>query len=339
MSSEFEVFISHIHEESGLALVVKDWIESTFAGRLAVFVGCGGKDIPSGAKWLEKIDDAVRSSKLLLVLCSPVSILRPWINFEIGCAWNKRIRVIPICHSGLRRDSLPQPLCTFQALNLEGLEFPKNLFESIAQLFNIPKIPRIIFSEMENEISEAIKTISIPNEEGLIGIYLRNKSEVDSALLDLVKESRQTLKATGGKSRIVSYLEEIAENLDSGKIRAYHRLITGDHITHELHEHLEPLIDHKGSEFRWNSSDKYGNISISENQVVFVLPSPYPDDYTGFKLSTESSAFFYSEFFNRAFNSEKSIRISTRAAIKVLCEKCSPGIAHDADMIRQLLLR
>jgi TIR domain len=337
MVSKFEIFISHIHEESELAVLVKDWIESTFTGRIAVFVGCIGEDIPPGAKWLQKIDEAVTSSKLLIVLSSPISILRPWINFEFGCAWNKGIPVLPICHSGLTLESLPQPLSTFQALNLEDEGFARTLIETIGHLFKITKIPRIAFSEMQSEIIDITKKLSIKYERNLSGIYLREKSEVDSALVDLAMESTQTLKATGGKSRIVSYLKKISENVKYGKIKAYHRLITGDHITHELHEHLNVLIDKKGTDFRWTPTEKYGNISISENHVIFVLPSPYPEDYTGIKFATRRSVFFYAEFFNHIFNSSKNIAIPTKQETSILCEKCCPEVAHDSEKIVKAL--
>jgi len=337
MASKFEIFISYIHEESELAILVKEWIESTFIGRIAVFVGCSGEDIPPGAKWLQKIDEAVASSRLLIVFSSPISILRPWINFEFGCAWNKGIPVIPICHSGLSMESLPQPLSTFQALNIEDNGFARTLFETIGNLFKITKIPRIAFSEMENEITERVKKLSIIYEKNMSGIYLRNKPEVDSALIDLAKGSTQTLKVTGGKSRIVSYLNEISTNMKDGQLKAYHRLITGDHITHELHEHLNALIDKKGADFRWAPSEKYGNISISENDVIFVLPSPYPNDYTGIKFATPKSVFFYAEFFNRIFNSTKCREITTKEETNILCEKCCPEMAHDSEKIANAL--
>ena len=190
---------------------------------------------------------------------------------------------------------------------------------------------------MKSEISDRVKKLSIIYEKNMSGIYFRNKSEVDSALIDLAKGSTQTLKASGGKSRIVSYLKEISKSIKCGKIKAYHRLITGDHITHELHEHLDALIDEKGVDFRWTPSEKYVNISISENHVIFVLPSPYPDDYTGIKFVTPKSVFFYAEFFNRIFNSSKTRGISTKEETNILCEKCCPEVAHDTEKIANAL--
>lgn len=178
-----KLFISHIHEEAKLALVLKDWIESTFAGQCEVFVSSDGEDIPAGAKWLEKINDALDSSKLLITLCSLQSIIRPWINFETGCAWIKGIPVIPICHSGFTKSNLPQPLSMFQGLNLQDQKFPKTLFESIARYFRISKMPRIAFSEMVQELEEA-------------------RSGIKSSKKAVINAIEQTHKSAGGLEKI-----------------------------------------------------------------------------------------------------------------------------------------
>jgi hypothetical protein len=54
-----KLFISHISEEASLALVLKDWIESSFAGQCQVFVSSDKDDIPAGSRWLDEIDKAL----------------------------------------------------------------------------------------------------------------------------------------------------------------------------------------------------------------------------------------------------------------------------------------
>src|SRR3990172_4695206 len=106
---EMRVFISHIHEEAPLAMVLKEWLESSYAGQLDVFVSSDREDVPAGSKWLEEIDRALEQSSICVVLCSPASVIRPWINFETGSAWHKQIPVLPVCHSGQEKASLPAP--------------------------------------------------------------------------------------------------------------------------------------------------------------------------------------------------------------------------------------
>lgn len=104
------IFISYINEESVLAGALKDWIESTFAGQCSVFVSTDADGIPPGTRWVERIDQALEDADVLIVLCSPSSVKRPWVNFEAGCGFIKRVPVIPVCHSGLRKEQLPLPL-------------------------------------------------------------------------------------------------------------------------------------------------------------------------------------------------------------------------------------
>ena len=96
-------FVSHISEESALATCLKDWIESTLLGHCEVFVSSDSAALPGGVKWLTKIDEALKSADVMLVICSAASIVRPWVNFETGCACARGIPVIPLCHSGIQK--------------------------------------------------------------------------------------------------------------------------------------------------------------------------------------------------------------------------------------------
>ena len=71
------VFISHISEEAPAAVVLKEQIERDFLGLAAVFVASDSSSIPAGSKWLDRIDQSLRSAKIELVLCSPRSIRQP----------------------------------------------------------------------------------------------------------------------------------------------------------------------------------------------------------------------------------------------------------------------
>lgn len=79
------VFISHISEESAIAVTIKKLIDESFLGMLDVFVSSdNGESLPMGSRWLQRINDALKKCSVELILCSPQSIKRPWINFEAG---------------------------------------------------------------------------------------------------------------------------------------------------------------------------------------------------------------------------------------------------------------
>jgi predicted transcriptional regulator len=160
-----KIFLSHINEEAPIAKVLKDWIEDTFAGQCEVFVSSDKSRNPPGSRWLDLIDVALTDSKAFIVLCSPDSLRRPWINFETGCGWIKRVPVIPLCHSGQKSGQLPMPISLFQGVELESAGFVTDLLTSLAQHLGIARVPRIDQVEMKREISEAIAKVSITHNQ------------------------------------------------------------------------------------------------------------------------------------------------------------------------------
>jgi hypothetical protein len=149
------VFISHISEEAAIAAVLKDWIESTFLGHVGVFVSSDPADIPAGSKWLDEVSSALEEAAVLICLFSAASSNRPWISFEAGCAWMKKVPIIPVCHSGLSVVQLRQPLASLKALDMSDAKFGEKLFSALGRQLNVSKLPRIPFSEFEAEMRAA----------------------------------------------------------------------------------------------------------------------------------------------------------------------------------------
>jgi TIR domain len=76
------VFISHITEEKPIAIAFKDLIETSFLGMIDVFVSSDENSISTGQRWLDNITTALKECSIEIILCSPKSVSRPWINFE-----------------------------------------------------------------------------------------------------------------------------------------------------------------------------------------------------------------------------------------------------------------
>lgn len=112
------IFISHIHEDKSYALLIKRILEQHFRGAFEIFVSSDSESITLGEDWKEKTFNRLKDSNIVLVLCSPNSISRPWVNFEAGGAFFKDILTIPLCTRGLEVNQLQQPLSTLQAIKL-----------------------------------------------------------------------------------------------------------------------------------------------------------------------------------------------------------------------------
>lgn len=182
-----KLFISHISEESNLALVLKEWIESSFAGQCDVFVSSNKDDIPPGSKWLDEIDKALGNAVAFIVLCSPVSLARPWINFETGCGWIKGVPIIPICHSGQKKSTLPPPISMFQSLEVEDERFVSDLLAGIAKHLGFPKIPRIDQNSMKQELMAAASLANQQEKPSIKNNDATTEEEIPLEALEILK--------------------------------------------------------------------------------------------------------------------------------------------------------
>lgn len=121
------VFLSHIHEEKALAILIKEALEDEFSGFVDVFVSSDGTSIPAGSNFLRRIEDGLVQCIGAIYLISPTSVKRNWINFELGAVWIRsaislrnsqpEIPALPICHSGIAPSALPAPLNNLNAVS------------------------------------------------------------------------------------------------------------------------------------------------------------------------------------------------------------------------------
>ena len=218
----YAAFISHTSSEAKLAICLKEWIESTFAGHIAVFVSSDKRDIRAGDKWFQEIDGALNTAKVQVVICSPNSLTRPWIHFESGCAWIRGIPIIPVCHSGITKDTLPSPLSTFQGLTLEK-GFSEQFIAALANHFQIGNLPRISFAEMDSELLKAAAGItqsSFPpdchcdHKSGILSFGRNSGNDIKSAFTSGWSNSIDADDLAGAVGLAVSKLKYFADRLE-----------------------------------------------------------------------------------------------------------------------------
>jgi len=140
------IFISHITEEKEIALGLKKLVQGTFLNMIDVFVSSDPTSIKMGRKWLEEITLALKTCAVEIILASPRSVTRPWINFEGGSAWVRDIPVIPLCHSGMVPTKLPAPLGALQAATATEEPELALVFPVLAEAIGCT-LPEIRYSE------------------------------------------------------------------------------------------------------------------------------------------------------------------------------------------------
>lgn len=193
------VFISHITEEAPIALALKDFIAESFLGKISVFVSSDPKDLLIGENWLEKIPEAMKKSKVFLICCSPLSLTRPWINFEAGCGWMTGEKVIPICYLGQLKNQLPFPLIARQALEIEAKDFGDSLLETLSESFDSRK-PRYDPKELRQKLKKAIAEIGDTSSDITSPMMITSQKERTKWI---IKDLKKLLKSGRCRSETV----------------------------------------------------------------------------------------------------------------------------------------
>lgn len=147
------VFVSHITEEAPLARLLKSELVQDFLELLDVFVSSDTESIAAGDKWLLSIEKALQRASIQLVLCSPVSVRRPWINFEAGASWMRGIPVIPVCHTNLEPSDLPMPLAALQAVRASDPSGLIQIYRLVASIMGARQ-PRVDLASLMASIKE-----------------------------------------------------------------------------------------------------------------------------------------------------------------------------------------
>ncbi len=136
------VFISHISEEAEYAKLLKEMIQGDFLDLVEGFASSDLGCIGAGENWLAAVEGAMRKAKAVIVLCSKSSVRRPWVQFEVGAAWMRGIRIVPVCHSGMKLGELEMPLSLCQGIELPTERGIEKLYEGIARILEIKRQPR-----------------------------------------------------------------------------------------------------------------------------------------------------------------------------------------------------
>lgn len=135
-----DIFISHSAIDGRLAVALKEELETRLSdngqeqGSIRCFCSSDPTDLPPGTEWPKEVQEALRSTKVFLLIVSSASLARPWVWFEVGTCWfREAVRIVPVCFGGQKPGGLPPPLNVKQAVR--GEEFGV-LLRSIAKTLN-----------------------------------------------------------------------------------------------------------------------------------------------------------------------------------------------------------
>jgi hypothetical protein len=129
------VFISHISEDAEAATWLKSRLDRDYLNIFEVFASSDAQSVAAGQEWVTSVREALNDARVLITLCSPSSIRRPWINFEIGAAWILDKGIVPLCYAGLTPRDLPIPLSLRQGLVMTEPDGLRRLYAGLAETF------------------------------------------------------------------------------------------------------------------------------------------------------------------------------------------------------------
>jgi DNA-binding MarR family transcriptional regulator len=153
------IFISHINEDSQIAIQLKNLLITLFSNRIEIFVSSDKESIPYGKEWFPPIKQNLINCKLTLILCSPNSIRRPWINFEAGASAILDRPTIPLCYGGQKRGDLPEPLSYYRGANADDIEDLTGVIKEISRIIGSP------LSSVDISQSDFFVTVSALEEQ------------------------------------------------------------------------------------------------------------------------------------------------------------------------------
>lgn len=127
------VFISHVSEEQEAAHLLKFYLRRSLGEDLPVFVSSDYDSIAGGDIWFQTIIKGLNTAAVVIVLLSPASNDRRWINFEAGVGVGAGATVIPVVVHGQSRGDVGHPLTNLQIRSLDTIADTYALFADVAK--------------------------------------------------------------------------------------------------------------------------------------------------------------------------------------------------------------
>jgi hypothetical protein len=168
----YSIFISRIEEHKDIADKLKIFLLNAFPENLDVFVASDPDSITFSQDWFDTIKLGIRNCDFMIILCTPDSVIRPWINFEAGAATILGKNIGPICFGGQKSGNLPSPLKYVrpQAIDcLNDSDFNKYFDKFIRDIAKSFGVVNPTLEILKSEFYQAIKSIPGPSISATVG--------------------------------------------------------------------------------------------------------------------------------------------------------------------------
>lgn len=177
---KFSIFISRIDEHKDIADKLKEFLLKIFPENVDIFVASDPANITFSQDWFDRIKSGITNCNFMIILCTPDSVKKPWINFEAGAAMILEKDIGPICFGGQNAGGLPSPLnyIRSQAIDCSDNEnFQKHFNKFIEMIAGHIKISVPDADVLNSNFYEAIKSERVPTLSAVTSATSYNQGE------------------------------------------------------------------------------------------------------------------------------------------------------------------
>lgn len=125
---EFDVFVSYSSEDTDLASEIYELLRT--AG-LSCFLAA--KALRAGTMWMEKVRDALRSCRVVVLLLTRNSYSSPWVMSEAGAAWGLGKPLVPVMQ-GMPTGEWPELVAQYQGRSIGTQDDRSRLLAELTSL-------------------------------------------------------------------------------------------------------------------------------------------------------------------------------------------------------------
>jgi TIR domain len=140
------IFISHAVANKKIARSLADTLEAA-RDDVTTFLASRPGDIRADENWLGGIERALQEADTYIVLLTPESVLRPWVNFESGAAWFFKRQLVFVRIQALSTDDIPLPINSRQVYALDNKEQLLAVFSTLGLPLAEPELVVAKFAE------------------------------------------------------------------------------------------------------------------------------------------------------------------------------------------------
>jgi len=257
------VFISHANEDAVLARAIKTQIDNVFEKKVNVFVS--SITISPGSDWFDKILGSLTENDAFIVLVTPYSEKRPFVWFEIGFSWlrrlNNKCEIYAICAPPIDHGNLPEPLCRLQAISLAEEDRTIAFFEKLTKQFKLGNLDNLEFTKICDSLptypSQTTQTenidLKVANFDDTDKIEISDEakellaeaSKDNDGYILKIRTSGGTIIRTNNKNMVPSQEARIVAKWE----HAFKELIENDFVEDQGYKGEVFAITHKGYEY------------------------------------------------------------------------------------------